>query len=528
MVKRKSEVQESLLKQTGKKQRFAATATKKSKKPAADTPKPSIKSALKKSKSSAATTATNGELKEQDEPLSIQIITGSYERVLHGFAATLPRHVLANATKAKSSDDEVDEDAKKPLAVSDTFLFAAHTSAVRCLALSPPTENHKRFLATGSTDERINLYNLSTAPPVVSSTKPQLPSLAQTSVVENSRNRELGSLMHHARGVSKLQFPTKGKLFSGADDCTIAISRTRDWTVLSTIKVPIPKPVGRPSGDTAGPGEVPAGVNDFAIHPSMKVMVSVGKGEKSMRLWNLVTGKKAGVLNFDRQLLEAVGEGRYSSGEARKVLWSEDGDDYVVGFERGAVVYGMDSVPKAIIRPSPPTKIHQMRFLPATHVTEGQSVLAVSTEDGRVIFYDIKKSATPSSSTKQAFASCQGIAQLGGVASGFIGRIKDFEILSVPKSGVMSSSPLLFITGSSDGAVRTWRLESSEIESATQGDGQQTQPQVGKLLGTHETGNRITCLTAFVMDGPAEGPDDQDEVVGAEDDEGSDSDTDSE
>lgn len=195
-----------------------------------------------------------------------------------------------------------------------------------------------------------------------------------------------------------------------------------------------------------------------------------------------------------------------------------------------------DSVPKAIIRPSPPTKIHQMRFLPATHVPEGQSILAVSTEDGRIIFYDTKKSTTLTSSTKQPFPSCQGIAQLGGVASGFIGRIKDFEILSVPKSGTMSASPLLFITGSSDGAVRTWRLESSEIESAAPGESstdggesKQTPPQVGKLLGTHETGNRITCLTAFVMDGPAEeGPDDQDEVVGAEYDEGSDSDTDSE
>lgn len=349
MVKRKREiVQDSALKQTGKTARFAKSAeTKKSKQPTESDSKSRVtsKSALKKSSGSAPAAATptvavaNNGSKEQNEPLSIQIITGSYERVLHGFAATLPADVVAKAPEEESSPDA---DAQKVLSITDTFLFAAHTSAVRCLALSPPTEAHKRILATGSTDERINLYNLSTSPPVASS-KPQLPTLAQTVVAENSRNRELGSLMHHARGVGKLQFPTKGKLFSGADDCTIAISRTRDWTVMSTIKVPIPKPVGRPSGDTAGPGEVPAGVNDFAIHPSMKVMVSVGKGERSMRLWNLVTGKKAGVLNFERDLLQAVGEGRYSSGEGRKVLWSEDGEEYVVGFERGAVIYGMVS-----------------------------------------------------------------------------------------------------------------------------------------------------------------------------------------
>lgn len=150
--------------------------------------------------------------------------------------------------------------------------------------------------------------------------------------------------MHHSRAVTKLLFPTKGKLFSAAEDNTVAISRTRDWTVLSTIKVPIPKPVGRPSGDTAAAGEVPAGVNDFAIHPSMKLMVSVGRGERSMRLWNLVTGKKAGVLSFERGLLAQVGEGRYGSGEGRRVLWTESGEDFVVGFERGAVVYGMVSI----------------------------------------------------------------------------------------------------------------------------------------------------------------------------------------
>lgn len=331
MVKRKREELQAARAKTEKSARFANDAvTKKSKKPAEIT-KPSLRSMPKK----ANVTTTHEEVKVQSEQISVQIVTGSYERVLHGFAATVPADQILDDNQIKTSDD-----AQKSLAVTDTFLFAAHSSALRCLALSPPTEAHKRILATGSTDERINLYNLSTSPPATSS-KPQLPSLANTSIAENSRNRELGSLLHHARSVNKLQFPTKGKLFSAADDNTVAISRTRDWTVLSTIKCPIPKPMGRPSGDTAGPGEVPAGVNDFAIHPSMKVMVTVGKGEKSMRLWNLVTGKKAGVLNFDRELLQAVGEGRYGSGEGRKVLWSEDGEEYVVGFERGAVIYGM-------------------------------------------------------------------------------------------------------------------------------------------------------------------------------------------
>src|SRR5699024_1925504 len=111
-----------------------------------------------------------------------------------------------------------------------------------------------------------------------------------------------------------LHFPTRSKLLSASEDSTIAVTRTRDWSVLSNIKVPKAKAHGRPSGDTAAFGSTPAGVNEFAIHPSMKVMISVSKGERCIRLWNLVTGKKAGVLGFSREMLQEAGEGKHSSG----------------------------------------------------------------------------------------------------------------------------------------------------------------------------------------------------------------------
>lgn len=184
---------------------------------------------------------------------------------------------------------------------------------------------------------------------------------------------------------SALSFPSRAKLLSASEDSTIAITRTRDWEPLSTIKAPIPKPQGRPSGDTAAPGEVPSGVNDFAIHPSMKLMLSVGKGEKCMRLWNLVTGKKAGVLTFSRDILSAVGEGRFGTGEGRRVLWDPEGEEFTVGFERGAAVFGIDCKLKAKVIPSPRTKIHQMHYL---NGMGEKNVLAVSTEDGRIMFWD--------------------------------------------------------------------------------------------------------------------------------------------
>lgn len=277
--------------------------------------------------------------------LTLQIVTGSYERVLHGFTAG----VTASGLTTLKNTKEPSTPESPSVQFVDTFLFEAHASAIRSLALSPvpktdSTEPPRVILASGSTDERINLYSVSAAPPAVNEQYPTVPTLAGSKVLENPKNRELGSLLHHSASVSALHFPSRSKLLTGADDNTISIARTRDWSVVSTIKAPRPKVQGRPSGDTAPPGGSPSGVNDFAVHPSMKLMLSVGRGEKCMRLWNLVTGKKAGVLNFSKEMLQSVKEGRWSSGEGRKIEWNIKGEEFAVSFEWGAIVFGIVSV----------------------------------------------------------------------------------------------------------------------------------------------------------------------------------------
>lgn len=488
--------------------------------------------ASKPQKPFAAQLASSGTSSPQDSttPTSLQIITGSYERVLHGLAATVD---LQASTKARSQDSNA-------VKFADTFLFNAHASAIRCLAVSPPSDSsdpksQKVILASGSTDERINLYQLSTAPPPAHS-QPSIPTLTGTPSMHNPKNREMGSLVHHSSNIGALHFPSRSKLFSGADDNTIAITRTRDWTVLSAIKAPIPKAQGRPSGDTAGPGEIPSGINDFAVHPSQKLMISVSKGEKCMRLWNVMTGKKASVLNFDREMLQNVGEGKWSSGEGRKVKWSPDGEEWVVAFERGFVVFGLDSRPKSQTLPRPMTKIHQIHYLPGLGEELGD-IISISTEDGRILFYSTKETVTPAATSQAvksgkevAVPSCKLIAQLGGGAAGLTGRIKDFELLPVPGA----ADQFYIITGSSDGAVRIWRLSQGELSlpaDDTANSDFTTQPekdseraanvsntlsakQVGELIGTHETGNRITCLKAFIMNGS---PEEDDEVPMGED-----------
>lgn len=274
-----------------------------------------------------------------DAALTVQVITGSYERVLHGFTAGIPAAHL----------QEKKENNLPAIECVDTFLFEAHSSAIRCLALSPvpkatdPSDAQKVMLASGSTDERINLYSISAAPPAVNDDYPSVPTLAGNKILENPRNRELGSLLHHTASITSLSFPSRSKLLAAGEDNTISVSKTRDWSVVSAIKVPNPKVQGRPSGDTAPPGAAPSGVNHFAVHPSMKLMLSIGRGEKCMRLWNLVTGRKAGVLNFTREMLQGVKESRHSTGEGRRIAWDSEGEEFAVAFEWGVVVFGIVS-----------------------------------------------------------------------------------------------------------------------------------------------------------------------------------------
>jgi protein MAK11 len=291
----------------------------------------------KRTETEEPASAPNGKARKQIDSASasihIQIVTGSYERALHGITAAIPSELL-----------QLDSTPEEHLSVSfaDSFLFNAHTSAIRCLALSPPPPpsaiSQKIILATGSTDERVNLYHLSTRPP----SGPILPSL-NSKTLQNPSNRSLGTLHTHDAAITALHFPNRTKLLSSCGNNLIAITSTKNWSTLSMIKAPTPKHPNRPTGDTSTASTLPSGVNDFAIHPSMKLMISVGRAERCMRLWNLVTGRKAGVLSFEKDMLKDVGEGsgRWGSGEGRRVLWDKEGEEFAVGFERGVCIFGM-------------------------------------------------------------------------------------------------------------------------------------------------------------------------------------------
>lgn len=251
----------------------------------------------------------------------------------------------------------------------------------------------------------------------------------------------------------------------------------------------------------------------------MRTIPKPGWSRENLQI-ELTLSKKAGVLTFDRNQLLEVGEGKYNTGEGRKVCWgsTDAGEEFCVGFDRGALVYGMDSKPKCKVVPETRTKIHQMGYVQVEEEDDIQ-VLAVSTEDGRVLFYSTRPadlSTTPAAEGKEpGLPSAKLIAQIGGKAvtaksivpttnkAGETGsktveaplnvRVKDFKCLSIGE-GASKSTYFVVVTVCSDGSVRLWKLPRTDLLPH---NGEVK--QVGKLLGTCETGNRITCLEAFVM-----------------------------
>lgn len=236
--------------------------------------KKEIKSALKGSKSSISTTNSS----TSSSRIQFRIFVGSYEHNL------LCLSVILDPSNVK-------EPVFQPI-----FHFQAHALSIKSMDLA------KRYLVTGSNDEHIRIYDL-------------------------QKRKELGTLLSHQGTITALKFSKEATedsenaasgrwLISGSEDGKIIIWRTKDWEIFATLKGHTDK------------------INDLSIHPSGRVAISVSQ-DKTIRLWNLMTAKKAAVLKIKgKDHLGQLGE---------FVKWSHNGNHFVVGLHNQVLLYRTSS-----------------------------------------------------------------------------------------------------------------------------------------------------------------------------------------
>uniref|UniRef100_A0AAY4DS10 P21-activated protein kinase-interacting protein 1-like n=1 Tax=Denticeps clupeoides TaxID=299321 RepID=A0AAY4DS10_9TELE len=299
--------------------------------------------------------------------LEIKIIAGSYEQITFGY------RVRIDGEDWKAEPD---------------FTHHAHTACLSALTCSD------RFLATGSKDETIQLYDL-------------------------RRKSEHGSLLHHDGSITCLEFYGSSHLLSGAEDGLLCVWSTKKWESLKSIK--------------AHRGHV----TSLSVHPSGKLALTVGT-DKTLRTWNLIDGRSAFIKNIKEN--------------AHIVMWSSEGDKYVVVVDNKVDVYNLEtaSVTGSF---SCPSRISSIRFLQNSH-------LAVAGDDEVVRFFNLSAGK----------CVCEFKAHKN--------RVKAIDTFPLDDA-------LLLVTASNDGFIKMWKVHLEKI----------SEPPA--LLLEVNTTARLTCLTIF-------------------------------
>ncbi|RLV91302.1 Protein MAK11 [Spathaspora sp. JA1] len=369
----------------------------------ANTTATTIKSSLKGS--TTTTSVTNPTTTTSN--IQFRIFVGSYEHNL------LCVSLILDPTGAK-------EPVFQPI-----FHFQAHSLSIKSIDLA------KRYLVTGSNDEHIRIYDL-------------------------QKRKELGHLLSHNGTITTLKFSSEGHddpketvdksgkwLLSGSEDGKIIIWRTKDWETFGILK-----------GHTGR-------INDLAIHPSGKVAISVSQ-DQTIRLWNLMTAKKAAVLKI---------KGRDHLGQSGSfVRWSLDGNYFVVGLLNQLLVYKTSSA-KIVKKVKLSTSLMCIDII----LVEDKEWLVVGLGNGVIEFYDFQKQVVQAIEDDEEKVLDSKPEQLTSEFElrGHTNRIKGMTYYTEQEV------PLL-ISVSSDGKIVVWNLTKD----------------VRDQVAIYDTGERLNCVVA--------------------------------
>ncbi|KAJ1646696.1 60s ribosome biogenesis protein mak11 [Coemansia erecta] len=228
---------------------------------------------------------------------SFLVTAGTYERLLYGI-------------EGRFVDDT--------LTLKAQFIFPAHIGCIKAVSVGG------RYLASGSTDECIKLYDL-------------------------KKRVELGTLHEHKGTITSLFFHGRTHMLSASEDGAICIFRTKDWEPLKVLR------------GHKGP------ITSIAVHPSGKLALSVSQ-DRTIIIWNLLTGQRA-----SRTKTPQIGE---------MVAWSPSGNAYAVGYSTEFQLYKIGQA-EAVATAFSKQRIQVMTIV--EH--KGKDYVLVGCQDKRVYIY---------------------------------------------------------------------------------------------------------------------------------------------
>ncbi|CCK71434.1 Mak11p KNAG_0H00180 [Huiozyma naganishii CBS 8797] len=289
--------------------------------------------------------------------------------------------------------------ASEPL-FTPIFHFQAHALSVKCLDVS------KRYLVSGSNDEHIRIYDL-------------------------QKRKELGTLLAHQGSITALKFSSgesNGKwMLSSSEDNKIIIWRVKDWENYGVLKGHLKR------------------VNDIAIHPSSRVAVSVSD-DHSIRLWNLMTMKKAAVLKL-----------RKYDQNGQFVRWTDNGDHFAVALMTKLLIF---STANAKVHFEVDISKKTIMHLETVKLgDEDREYLVVGLSDGNVQFYPVDELIKEEPTITEPEFSLLGHSN----------RIKDFKFYP-------NDFGTYLITIGSDGRIVVWDMKTKD------------------QVAVYDCGERLNCL----------------------------------
>ncbi|XP_069945183.1 p21-activated protein kinase-interacting protein 1-like [Cherax quadricarinatus] len=277
------------------------------------------------------------------------------------------------------------------VSLTQSFTDHSHTGSVRKIAISG------KFLISGGSDEILRIFNLSS-------------------------RFEVGTIMEHKGTITDLVFHGSQYLFSTAEDGNICIFSRGKWECEKTLKAHV------------------GGVTSFAVHPTGKLALSVGK-DKSLRTWNLIKGRRAFITN-----LKTV---------ADSVHWSPPGTHYLVVKGSCVDVYEV-SLGQVVHSVDFKEKVTSLIFIM-------DDIIAVGGDGKNICLYDI--------TTKLELVQWDAHTM----------RIKSLRV--IPR---VATEDLWLVSASSDGTIKVWNIELLSLSSAP------------KLLGEVNTSCRIICMDIYL------------------------------